>query len=137
MKEDSLESIKASIKVPAVAGEISVDGFAESYEKFLDENPSKRPCRDSTGAFLCIVGGLVSLLGFSIMLFGSGFTTEGKVATGAGALISLLGMKLHRDSVGVSPEQFLLSEYTLIAQDGEPFYGEIKHLSDDKFMVKY
>ena len=139
MKNESLEQTKVQVEIPDNNEAFIVDGFAEAYEKFLGDNPSKRPQQDSSGALLGGVGGVVMLFGISSTLFGFGTATGAKVATGIGTLILFFGLKLLNDARGVSPEQFLLDEYDLVAQGGVPIEGafSVKYLADSKFLVKF
>ncbi|MHA6192817.1 hypothetical protein ACX3YG_00290 [Pseudomonas wadenswilerensis] len=103
MKEENFGKKKMSIKVPGSGGEFLVDGFAEAYEAFLEEKPSRRPKADSPGSLLMMVGAVVTFLGFSGVLFDLGSYEGARIAGAIGTLVWVVGAKLNIDAKGIPP----------------------------------
>lgn len=138
MKKDHAAKRKnTSIKVPGSGEEFLVEGFAGAYEEFLEEKPSRRPQQDSSGALVIMLGGFVTLVGVSGALFDFGSSEGTRILCAVGALVSIAGMKLQRDAMGVPPEEFLSSEYDPTGEDGVRLGGTcFEYLGESRFLVR-
>ena len=84
-----------------------------------------------------MLGAIVTLVGFSSVLFDFGSSDGARILGAVGALVTIAGAKLQRDARGVSPEQFFSSAYDPIGEDGLRL-GEtcFEYLGESRFLVR-
>lgn len=140
MSEQKPERVRISIVIPEENEEFQVEGFAEAYEAFLCEDPSRRVQRDYFAYSIILVGSIMTMVGAWNLLVGPASSALGyKALSSVGALVSIVGAKIASDSAGVSPEAYLATEYDLFDNEGalNRGFSPVEYLGESKFRVKY
>ena len=148
MQSGEGECLLGQVDLRSDAQEYTVSGFSEMYADHL-EGPAGDPV--FYGRVLIVIGFAVSALGVGIKLWGpeviyydriSGPTlfqyiqaNSGLVAM-AGGLMMARGGK-QRNEGAIYPEDFLLSRYKFVTEDGRDVSGQVsvRHLEGDNFNV--
>lgn len=138
MPEQKVEKVKQKIIIPDEGDEFQVSGFYEAYEAFIDEDPSRRVQPNYPALAVCIMGGIMALVGSWNLLVGPP-SMENKALSAIGTLVILAAAKLSGDAAGVSPRDYLAREYELFDGEGplSKGYAPVKYLGEGKFRVKY
>lgn len=138
MAEQDAGKTKLKVVIPKWNEEFEVPGFAEAYEAFIGEDPSRKAQPDHVAFAVLVVGGAMALIG-SLSLLVSPSSIGSKALSAIGSLIMLAAVALSRSSAGVSPGEYLASEYELFDNEGplSKGYAPVKYLGEGKFRVKY
>lgn len=148
MQSGESECLLGQIDLRSDAQAYSVSGFSEMYADHL-EGPAGDPV--FYGRVLIVIGFAVSALGIGIKLWGPEViyydvfsgphliqyiqANSGLVAM-AGGLLMAWGGKQRNEGI-IYPEDFLLSRYKFVTEDGRDVSGEVsvRHLEGDNFNV--